>query len=135
MPMGGVSRGAPAGFAGTATFLYSVRNPCNQLPHWIEIWRNLMIVSDSISLPRDFAGNFLMLLRWIHFLAGITWIGLLYFFNLVGFRSMQELDPGTRAKVMPGLMLRALWWFRWSALITVLAGLAYWGQVVSALAQ
>jgi uncharacterized membrane protein len=94
-----------------------------------------MIVSDSISLPTDFATNFLMLLRWIHFLAGITWIGLLYFFNLVGFRSMQELDPGTRAKVMPGLMLRALWWFRWSALVTVLAGLAYWGQTVSALAQ
>jgi uncharacterized membrane protein len=36
---------------------------------------------------------------------------------------------------MPELMLRALWWFRWSALVTVLAGLAYWGAVVSALAQ
>jgi uncharacterized membrane protein len=94
-----------------------------------------MIVSGEISLPRDFYTNFLMLLRWIHFLAGITWIGLLYFFNLVGFRSMQELDPATRGKVMPGLMMRALWWFRWSALVTVLAGLVYWGGAVSALAQ
>jgi len=94
-----------------------------------------MTFAGEISLPPDFYTNFLMLLRWIHFLAGITWIGLLYFFNLVGFRSMQELDPATRGKVMPGLMLRALWWFRWSALVTVLAGLIYWGAVVSALAQ
>jgi len=94
-----------------------------------------MIATESISLPRDFYSNFLMLLRWIHFLAGITWIGLLYFFNLVGFRTMQELDPPTRAKVMPGLMARAMWWFRWSALVTVLAGLVYWGGAVSALAQ
>ena len=48
---------------------------------------------------------------------------------------MQELDPATRGKVMPSLMLRALWWFRWSALVTVLAGLVYWGGAVSALAQ
>lgn len=94
-----------------------------------------MIASVGISFPRDFYSNFLMLMRWIHLLAGIMWIGLLYFFNLVGFPVMQELDPGTRAKVMPKLMLRALWWFRWSALVTVLAGLAYWGQMVSALAQ
>jgi uncharacterized membrane protein len=94
-----------------------------------------MTLAGEISLPRDFYTNFLMLLRWIHFLAGITWIGLLYFFNLVGFRSMQELDPATRGKVMPGLMMRALWWFRWSALVTVLAGLVYWGGAVSALAQ
>src|SRR5215475_5531381 len=89
----------------------------------------------GISLPQDFQTNFLMALRWIHFLAGITWIGLLYFFNLVGFAAMKELDPATRGKVMPGLMLRALWWFRWSALVTVLAGLAYWGQIVSAEGQ
>jgi len=89
----------------------------------------------GISLPDNFQTNFLMALRWIHFLAGITWIGLLYFFNLVGFAAMKELDPATRGKVMPSLMLRALWWFRWSALVTVLAGLAYWGQIVSAEAQ
>ena len=94
-----------------------------------------MVIFDGISLPRDFYSNFLILLRWIHFVAGITWIGLLYFFNLVGFPVMQELDPATRGKVMPALMLRALWWFRWSALVTVIVGLAYWGAEVSALAQ
>src|SRR5439155_12966372 len=89
-----------------------------------------LFVSD-VSLPSDFQTNFLMLLRWIHFIAGITWVGLLYFFNLVNIPFMKELDAGTKGKVMPGLMLRALWWFRVSAVVTVLAGLAYWGSIVA----
>lgn len=88
-------------------------------------------VAGDFSFPTDFETNFLMFLRWIHFLAGITWIGLLYFFNLVNVPVMKELDPQTKGKVMPPLLLRALWWFRWSALVTVLAGLAYWGEIVS----
>jgi len=64
-------------------------------------------------------------LRWLHFLAGITWIGMLYFFNLVSMPVMKELDDATRGKVIPRLMPRALWWFRWGAVWTVLAGLLY----------
>lgn len=94
-----------------------------------------MAYAGDFSFPADFQTNFLMLLRWIHFLAGIVWIGLLYFFNLVNIPFMKELDPGTRAKITPGLMLRALWWFRWSSLVTVLVGLAYWGNLVSAEAR
>jgi uncharacterized membrane protein len=63
-----------------------------------------------------------LLFRWIHFLAGITWIGLLYFFNLVNVNFMKSLDAATKGKVVPQLMPPALWWFRWSALVTVLAG-------------
>src|ERR1700730_17933545 len=85
----------------------------------------------QINIPPDFNTNFLMLVRWIHFLAGITWIGLLYFFNLVNVPLMRELDAPTKGKVMPGLMLRALFWFRWSAVVTVLAGFAYWGNIVA----
>src|ERR1700747_3013272 len=85
--------------------------------------------------PVDSNATLWIIVRWIHFVAGITWIGLLYFFNLVGFPLMHELDPATRGKVMPSLMSRALWWFRWSALGTVLAGLAYWGQTVAAEAR
>ena len=73
-----------------------------------------------------------MLLRWIHFLAGITWIGLLYFFNLVNVPLMKELDATTKGKVMPALMTRALWWFRMSAALTVLAGIVYWEAIVTA---
>ncbi|PYV53746.1 MAG: hypothetical protein DMG98_20095, partial [Acidobacteria bacterium] len=86
-------------------------------------------VSSEISFPQDFQTNFLILLRWIHFVAGITWVGLLYFFNLVNVPFMKELDAATKGKVMPGLMLRALWWFRVAAVVTVLAGLTYWGSI------
>ncbi len=85
----------------------------------------------QINIPQDFNSNFLMLLRWIHFLAGITWIGLLYFFNLVNVPLMQELDAATKGKVMPALMSRAMMWFRMSAALTVLAGLLYWESIVT----
>ncbi len=87
--------------------------------------------SPLLSLPQDASTNILMLVRWIHFLAGVTWLGLLYFFNLVNGPFMKELDGATKNKVFPGLMSRALLWFRIAAVITVLAGLAYWGQIVS----
>jgi uncharacterized membrane protein len=90
------------------------------------------VLDPLIHFPHDFNTNFLILLRWIHFLAGITWIGLLYFFNLVNVPLMKELDATTKVKVMPALMTRALMWFRMSAALTVLAGLAYWGNIVAA---
>ena len=83
--------------------------------------------SPNLHVPTDFSTNFLMITRWIHFLAGITWIGLLYFFNLVNVPFQKELDAATKGKVVPALMPRALWWFRMAAVITVLAGLIYWG--------
>ena len=89
----------------------------------------------GISLPEDAQTNFLMLLRWIHLLTGITWIGLLYFFNLVSTPVLNELDAATKSRVIPPLMSRALWWFRWSALVTVLSGLAYWGSSVASAAR
>src|SRR5947209_9048691 len=86
-------------------------------------------LAPSIVLPGSGAGT-LMIFRCIHFLAGITWIGLLYFFNLVNVPFMKEMDAAAKAKIVPSLMPRALWWFRWSAVITVLAGWAYWSQIV-----
>jgi uncharacterized membrane protein len=85
----------------------------------------------AIHFPDDVHTNFLMLLRWIHFLAGICWIGLLYFFNLVSIPWFRQLDGPTRSRIMPDLMSRALFWFRMSAALTVLAGLAYWGDIVA----
>jgi uncharacterized membrane protein len=73
--------------------------------------------------PSDPTTNYLFLLRWIHFLAGITWIGMLYFFNLVNVNFMKELDAATKGKVIPNLMPKALFWFRWGAMFTVIAGL------------
>ena len=69
-------------------------------------------------------------LRWLHFVAGITWIGLLYFFNLVNVPLQKKLDPDTKKKVNPDLLLPALWYFRWGALVTVLAGFTYFAQYI-----
>ncbi|HEV8718125.1 MAG TPA: urate hydroxylase PuuD [Candidatus Binatia bacterium] len=63
------------------------------------------------------------LFRWIHFVAGITWIGMLYFFNLINAHVTAALQPPTRREVVPQLMPRALWWFRWGAMYTFLSGL------------
>jgi uncharacterized membrane protein len=93
---------------------------------------SLMAVFQAhLSFPQDTATNVLILVRWIHFLAGITWIGLLYFFNLVNVPFQKELDSATGAKVVPSLMPRALWWFRWSSVVTVLAGISYWMNIVT----
>jgi uncharacterized membrane protein len=62
-------------------------------------------------------------LRWIHFVAGITWIGLLYWFNLINVPYQRVLDPALKGQVNPPLFRRALAWFRWSAVVTVGAGL------------
>jgi uncharacterized membrane protein len=69
-------------------------------------------------------------LRWAHFVAGITWIGLLYFFNLVNVPVQKALDADTKKKVNPDLLGRALWYFRWGAVVTVLAGLAYFAMYI-----
>jgi uncharacterized membrane protein len=79
-----------------------------------------------LSWPQDFATNFQFLLRWFHFLAGITWIGMLYFFNLVNVKFQKELDAATKGKVVPNLMPKALWWFRWGAVWTWLTGFVYY---------
>jgi uncharacterized membrane protein len=71
-----------------------------------------------------------ILLRWLHFVAGITWIGMLYFFNLVNVPFQKGLDADTKKKVNPDLLGRALWFFRWGALVTVLAGLTYFAMII-----
>ena len=85
----------------------------------------IFLFQQKILPPSDISTNVQILLRWIHFLAGITWIGLLYFFNLVNVGVMKKLDAPTKGKVIPVLMPKALWWFRWGAVVTVLAGLIY----------
>jgi len=76
----------------------------------------------------DWAG---LLLRWVHFLAGITWIGLLYFFNLINAAFLKSLDGPTKNIVIPKLMPAALNWFRHGATVTVLAGIALYFYLYS----
>jgi uncharacterized membrane protein len=90
-----------------------------------------MLSSPHVAFPEGFSATLQIVLRWIHLIAGITWVGLLYFFNLVNFPFMAKIDAPTRSKVVPVLMPRALWWFRWASVVTVLAGIWYWMMIVS----
>ncbi|QPD02241.1 MAG: hypothetical protein Nkreftii_000015 [Candidatus Nitrospira kreftii] len=70
-----------------------------------------------------------MILRWVHFLAGITWIGILYFFNLINASFLKSLDGPTKNIVIPKLMPAALNWFRHGATVTVVAGVFLYGHM------
>lgn len=94
-----------------------------QLPISMAMLQELFHPPDTASLMR-------IIFRWLHFVAGITWIGLLYFFNLVNVPFQKNLDAETKKKVNPDLLSRALWYFRWGALVTVLAGLAYFAMYI-----
>lgn len=77
------------------------------------------------------SGGLDFLLRWGHFLAGITWIGLLYYFNFVQTEYFKEAEDAHRSGAIQKLVPRALWWFRWGAMFTFLTGLgllAFKGQ-------
>ena len=65
-----------------------------------------------------------LLLRWAHVIFGIIWMGHLYFFNLVNVPFQGGLDKELKPKVNPALLLRAFYWFRWSAMYTLILGLA-----------
>lgn len=62
------------------------------------------------------------LLAWGHFLAGITWIGILYYFNFIQVPFLGKVAPETKAEAFQHLVPNALWWFRWGALLTWLFG-------------
>jgi uncharacterized membrane protein len=97
--------------------------------HWLAL---VLLRSPQIVFPEGSTPHLQLILRWIHFAAGITWVGLLYFFVLINAKFLPALDPPTRMKVVPLLMPRALWWFRWSSVVTVLAGIWYWMMIVGA---
>lgn len=63
------------------------------------------------------------LIRWIHIVAGVLWIGHLYFFNFVNAELAKTYDADSKKKVIPELMPRALFWFRWGAAYTWITGI------------
>lgn len=76
----------------------------------------------------DQAG-FSFIFRWLHIVVGIAWIGLLYYFNFVQVPAFAEYGDEAKARniSIDKLARRALWWFRYSMLATVVTGLAIMG--------
>ena len=77
--------------------------------------------------------NVATLIVWIHVLAGITWIGLLYYFNFIQVPALADAasddgGPGGAA-ITKYVAPRALWWFRWGAVVTWVSGAAYLGHL------
>ena len=74
------------------------------------------------------------IVKWLHIIAGVMWIGLLYFFNFINGHVAGTMDGDTKKKVVPELMPRTLYWFRWGAAWTWFTGiilmyLLFWGGI------
>lgn len=88
------------------------------------ILAGVMIWAFSRVAPGGVDGQFWQgLARWVHVVAGILWIGLLYYFNFVQIRVMPNIPAEMKPAVGKHIAPEALFWFRWAALVTVLAGL------------
>ena len=74
----------------------------------------------------------IFLWRFVHYVAGVIWIGLLYYFNFVQMPFFAEADAATKSSATQKLVPRALWWFRWAALITFISGLMQLGITAKA---
>ena len=68
-------------------------------------------------------GWWLFAMRWLHITAGVMWIGLLWYFNFVQIPSMPKIPDEQKPAVSKVIAPEALFWFRWSALSTVITGL------------
>jgi|tagenome__1003787_1003787.scaffolds.fasta_scaffold20865961_2 uncharacterized membrane protein len=79
----------------------------------------------ALEMFSKFGGEFFA--RWAHVVAGVCWIGLLYYFNFVQVPAFAEMDAPARNNAIDKLASRALWWFRWSAAATALLGFVILG--------
>ncbi len=106
-------------------------NPLKSVPGTI-IGGFVLAVIIVLATGDNTIANWSSLIVWLHVLAGITWIGLLYYFNFVqvpalGDAASDEGGPGG-AGITKYVAPRALWWFRWGALVTWLSGAAFLGH-------
>ena len=105
-------------------------NPLNTIAGTITAGIILAIVIAAVTAGIAF--NPVSFIVWIHVLAGITWVGLLYYFNFVQVPALAEAaadesGPGG-AGITKYVAPRALWWFRWGSLLTWLSGAAALGH-------
>ena len=65
----------------------------------------------------------LFVLRWLHIAAGVMWIGLLWYFNFVQIPTMPKVPAELKGGVTGYIAPAALFWFRWSAMVTIVLGI------------
>ena len=80
-----------------------------------------MTLASSIDIFTN--GGLQWLFRYGHVVVGVAWIGLLYYFNFVQVPAFAEMEAAARNNAIDKLASRALWWFRWAAVATVVTGL------------
>jgi uncharacterized membrane protein len=80
-----------------------------------------MAIADIIIIISREGGAFFS--RYLHVIFGITWIGLLYYFNFVQVPAFAEMEAAARNNAVDKLASRALWWFRWAAVATLISGI------------
>jgi uncharacterized membrane protein len=80
-----------------------------------------MVLADIVNIVSRAGGAFAS--RWLHVVVGITWIGLLYYFNFVQVPAFAEMEAAARNNAIDKLASRALWWFRWAAAATLATGI------------
>jgi uncharacterized membrane protein len=99
------------------------------------IWAFVLAIIVSLALTATLAGgdaigfNHAQLGRWLHIVGGVMWIGLLYYFNVVQVPGLADAaadkgGPGG-AGISKYIAPRALWWFRWAAVVTWVTGAYY----------
>jgi uncharacterized membrane protein len=111
-----------------------MKNPLNSIKGTIIAGVVLMFVIIAIldagepGLMSDGTSIYLGFMRWFHAIAGITWIGLLYYFNFVQVPALKDAAAdGSAGGITKHVAPLALLWFRWAALATWLAGAALLG--------
>jgi uncharacterized membrane protein len=90
----------------------------------------LVLPWPHVSLPDDPTATIQIILRTLHILAAILWVGLGYFFMLVNEPVQKALDVPTRSRLIPLLVARGANLFRWASVATVLFGIWYWMMII-----
>jgi uncharacterized membrane protein len=81
----------------------------------------LLLVAGNVNMMSH--AWFMFEMRWLHVMCGVMWIGLLWYFNFVQIPSMSQIPDEQKPAVSKVIAPRALFWFRWAALATVITGL------------
>ena len=86
---------------------------------------SFVITTGSIDIGEGFKYNpfWMFVFRWLHVLAGVMWIGLLWYFNFVQIPNMPNIPDDQKPAVSKVIAPAALWWFRWGAMATIITGL------------